>query len=73
MDWKFIIPSNGQGERDSIVIPLTFTVICLIISIFSFWVSTFNWALWFWIVFAFLYGLIALIGLIIMLIILLGR
>jgi len=64
-EWRGNIGSNDQGERESSFMPIIIFIICFIISVFSFYVAQFEWALWFWIVYAWLYGICAVISLII--------
>ena len=51
-----IIMSNGQGE-DELIIPVIFSLVfCLAIAVFCFYVSQFEWAMWFWEPFAIIYS-----------------
>ena len=52
-----IIFSNGAGDSDSIILQLVISIISLFISIFCFWVSGFDWAMWFWDILALAYGI----------------
>lgn len=42
IEWKGIVYSNGQGERQSAFIPITVFIFCFIISSFSFYEKSFH-------------------------------
>jgi hypothetical protein len=62
--FRGIIGSNGQGNKESVFFPILLFFVYSAISIFSYYVSTLEWAMWFWSLYTGLFGFLAVVCLI---------
>jgi|2_EtaG_2_1085320.scaffolds.fasta_scaffold129541_2 hypothetical protein len=66
---KFILLSHGQGESQSLLLPIICFLISTALALFCYWVSQYEWAAWFWDVYKWIYGVLSIVATMLILVI----